>query len=126
MEGQMIWDSTYFYSIAIHLILILRIHMSTETSRNNNTMSLCKMEIPSKVEEELRRRSQLAPKEKHNWEGNEQRGMEMEKGETSVQCSWCKLKMGLFHQNSTCFFWFQMAPGFLTLFTTLWLNQFDT
>jgi hypothetical protein len=36
------------------------------------------------------------------------------------------LKMGLFHQNSTCFIWFQMAPGFLTLFTTLWLNQFDT
>jgi hypothetical protein len=28
------------------------------------------MEIPSKVEEELHRRSQLAPKEKHNWEGN--------------------------------------------------------
>jgi hypothetical protein len=67
------------------------------------------MEIPSEVEEELRRRSQLAPKEKHNWEGN----VEMEKGETCVQCSWCKLKMGLFHQNSTCFFWFQMAPGFL-------------
>jgi hypothetical protein len=32
MEGQMIWDSTYFYSIAIHLILILRIQMSTQTS----------------------------------------------------------------------------------------------
>lgn len=125
MEGQMIWDSTYFYSIAIRLILILCIQMSTQTSHNNNTMSLCKMEIPRKVEE-LHRRSQLAPKEKHNCEGNEQRGMGMEKGETSVQCSWCKLKMSLFHQNSTFFFWFQMAPGFLTLFTPLWLNQFDT
>jgi len=36
MEGQMIWDSTYFYSIAIHLILLLHIQMWTQTSRTNN------------------------------------------------------------------------------------------
>lgn len=79
------------------------------------------MEIPSSIEgHNLHLRKNTIGK------GMKQREMEMEKGETSVQCSWCKLKMSLFHQNSTCFIWFQMAPGFLTLFTTLWLNQFDT